>query len=45
LAKTQIISSLINAAKNGKKVTVQIELQAFWRSFKYLCWINASGGH
>jgi polyphosphate kinase len=25
---TQIISSLINAAKNGKKVTVQIELQA-----------------
>jgi hypothetical protein len=29
LAKTQIISSLINAAKNGKKVTVQIELQAF----------------
>jgi polyphosphate kinase len=29
LAKTsQIISSLINAAKNGKKVTVQIELQA-----------------
>jgi polyphosphate kinase len=29
LAKnSQIISSLINAAKNGKKVTVQIELQA-----------------
>ena len=29
LAKnSQIVSSLINAAKNGKKVTVQIELQA-----------------
>lgn len=25
---SQIVSSLINAAKNGKKVTVQIELQA-----------------
>jgi polyphosphate kinase len=29
LAKnSQVISSLINAAKNGKKVVVQIELQA-----------------
>ncbi len=27
-SNSQIISSLINAAKNGKKVTVQIELQA-----------------